>query len=153
MSLEARFPPSNLAKSRRTETVRKLSHQLWLSHAVNYVALDRRFVSWDAEEGSATARLSTSLLSFEEVDWPELRKHKRVVLLAEAGSGKSAELQEQARAVTAAREFGFYSQVKDVARTGLVESLGKTHQERLGARTLTGTAFRCLPSVIVRLCG
>ncbi len=100
---------------------------------MTYVALDRRFVSWNEEEGSALERLSAPWRNLEAVPWSELRKYKRVVLLAEAGSGKSAELKEQARAVSAAGAYGFYTEVKAVAREGLAESLGGAHRARFTA--------------------
>src|SRR6185437_10897711 len=95
---------------------------------MTYIALDRRFVSWNEEEGSALERLSAPWRNFEAMPWSELRKQKRVVLLAEAGSGKSAELKEQARAVSAEGAYGFYTEVKAVAREGLAESLGGAHR-------------------------
>lgn len=92
--------------------------------------MDRRFVSWDAEEGSALERLSAPLRNLDAVPWSELRKLKRVVLLAEAGSGKSAELKEQARAATAEGAYGFYTEVKELAREGLAPSLGAANRVR-----------------------
>jgi len=109
---------------------------------MNYVALDRRFRSWDEEEGSALNRNSTPWHDAGGVPWGELRKRKRVVLLAEAGSGKSAELKEQARLVSAEGGYGFYTEVKVVAREGLDESLGASGRARFTAwKTCTEPGF------------
>jgi hypothetical protein len=97
---------------------------------MTYIALDRRFISWNEKEASAIERLAAHWPNLDDVDWAELRKRQRVVILAEAGSGKSAELTEQVHRLTAAATFGFYSQVKDVARDGLVESWGAADRER-----------------------
>ena len=96
---------------------------------MTYVTLDRRFVSWKEKEGSAFDRLSTRR-NAERVTWSELRKRKRVALLAEAGSGKTTELREQARMVTAEGGYGVYAEVKLVAREGLAGSLGPACRAR-----------------------
>ena len=49
---------------------------------VTYVALDRRFVAWREEEGSAIHRLRHPRLYADDIDWKELQKHHRVVILA-----------------------------------------------------------------------
>src|SRR4051794_16872603 len=65
----------------------------------DYVHLDRRFRDLTDEELEAPEALA----SFNDRDflpadgWPELLRHPRVVLLAEAGSGKSEEMRQQAR--------------------------------------------------------
>jgi len=65
------------------------------------------------------------------LDWPKLLQHRRVVLLAEAGSGKSEELKAQARQLIANGQFGFYATVQDVARQGLDGALDNPARARL----------------------
>lgn len=65
--------------------------------------------------------------------WPELLAKRRVVVLAEAGSGKTEELLEQARLQTAAGKFAFYATVQDVGRDGLEHVLRPPDRARLNA--------------------
>ncbi len=55
--------------------------------------------------------------------WDELLAIRRVVILAEAGSGKTEELRERARLLLAAGKFAFYATVQDVGRDGLESAL------------------------------
>ena len=43
------------------------------------------------------------------LEWPELREHRRVVLLAEASSGKSAEFRNQSDTLHAAGHPAFFA--------------------------------------------
>lgn len=65
--------------------------------------------------------------------WPDLLAKRRVVILAEAGSGKTEELTEQARLQTAAGKFAFYATVQDVGRDGLEGALRAADRARLNA--------------------
>jgi hypothetical protein len=53
------------------------------------------------------------------IEWPELLEHRRVVLLAEASSGKSAEFRHQADTVCAAGSPAFFVTVEELADYGL----------------------------------
>ncbi len=55
--------------------------------------------------------------------WPEVLRHRRVVLLAEAGSGKTREMQEQAARLHAGGRFAFFAALEDLDRSGLAGSL------------------------------
>jgi hypothetical protein len=100
---------------------------------VIYVPLDRRFVAWREKEGGAIQRLRDPRLFADDIDWKELQKHHRVVILAEAGSGKTQELSAQARALVSEGVFAFYTTVKDAAIEGFAESLPDAERERLPA--------------------
>ena len=50
--------------------------------------------------------------------WEDLLAKRRVVILAEAGSGKSTELAERYRLVAANRQFSFLATVQDVGQDG-----------------------------------
>lgn len=63
--------------------------------------------------------------------WPELLAKRRVVMLAEAGSGKTEELLEQARLQSAADKYAFYATVQDVSRGGLENALRPSDREQL----------------------
>ncbi|MGH8217722.1 MAG: hypothetical protein ACREUT_04025 [Steroidobacteraceae bacterium] len=98
-----------------------------------HIALDRRFISWDEKEGSAGERLTTLRGNSDDISWSEIRKHRRVVILAEAGSGKTEELRDQARELMGEGAFAFYNTVREVAREGLAESMQSAERERLAA--------------------
>ena len=76
---------------------------------MNTIQLGRRFYEW--REGAlehsryrATVGLSDGLLG-----WEDLLARRRIVILAEAGSGKTTELAEQARLRSTAGKFAFYA--------------------------------------------
>lgn len=97
------------------------------------VVLDRRFIAWREEEGSPIQRLRDPRLYADDIDWSELQKHHRVVILAEAGSGKTEELRAQARALASEGSFAFYTTVH-AAIEGFAESLPDAERGRLAAR-------------------
>jgi hypothetical protein len=97
------------------------------------IPLNRQFYEWKENTDSlvrssyrVAAGLSNGLL-----DWPELIAKRRVVILAEAGSGKTEELAEQARQQTAAGRFAVYATVQDVGRDGLDKALRLVDRQRL----------------------
>lgn len=97
------------------------------------VALDRRFYEWRGDvDGLVHSRYSAAT-DFPDglLGWTDLLTKRRVVILAEAGSGKTEELKEQARLQAAAGEFAFYATVQDVGRVGLENALRLADQERL----------------------
>ncbi|HME21397.1 MAG TPA: hypothetical protein VKI44_08625 [Acetobacteraceae bacterium] len=96
------------------------------------IDLDRRFVPWDDKDGSAIDAYAMSGWSRYSDDWPNLLKKRRVVILAEAGSGKTEELRERARLLTQAGQFAFYATVQDVGDDGLDGALRQADQVRLG---------------------
>jgi hypothetical protein len=100
---------------------------------VTHVALDRRFIAWREEEGSAIQRLKDPRLYADDIDWKELQKHRRVVILAEAGSGKTEELGAQAQALTSQGSFAFHTTVQNAGIEGFAESLPEAEQKRLVA--------------------
>jgi hypothetical protein len=55
--------------------------------------------------------------------WSELRDHRRVVLLAEASSGKSAEFRNQADTLLAARRAAFFVTIEELADHGFEAAL------------------------------
>ncbi|UTH74432.1 hypothetical protein [Chromobacterium sp. IIBBL 290-4] len=99
------------------------------------IPLNRQFYEWKEKTDElallryrAAAGLSNGLLG-----WPELLVRRRVVILAEAGSGKTEELVEQARQQTAAGRFAVYATVQDVGRYGLDKALRLVDRQRLNA--------------------
>ncbi len=97
------------------------------------IPLDRRFNEWcdDADQrlsGRRKARVSHGSLA-----WSDLLAKRRVVILAEAGSGKTAELVAQASLQAAAGKTAFYATVQNVGRDGLERALRPADRARLQA--------------------
>lgn len=88
------------------------------------VSLGRRFIL--CEQTDDPERTEANLQLFAEdgsLSWEELLKKRRVVVLAEAGSGKTTELEEQARHVQERGDFAFLSTVQNVGEKGLSSAL------------------------------
>jgi hypothetical protein len=87
------------------------------------IPLDRRFVEWSESEASDPELRARWGFKHQDRTWDSLLTKQGVVILAEAGSGKSEELKEQAARKIAAAGFAFYAFVQDVGRQGLNEAL------------------------------
>ena len=87
------------------------------------IGLDRRFIEW-GDGDLADPEVIHRWNSEELVDWESILKRRRVVVLAEAGSGKTTEMKEQARLHQAAGKFAVYATVEDVGIDGLDNALG-----------------------------
>jgi hypothetical protein len=97
------------------------------------IALDRRFFEWRDDGLSDPEFLARWGHSKDLMPWNAVLERRRVVLLAEAGSGKSEEMREQARLRTAAGQFAVYGTVEDVGRDGLEGALVAGDRARLTA--------------------
>lgn len=100
-----------------------------------FIQLDRQFVEWD-DKDPAEAEAETRFLMGRlngSLDWPSLLKRHRVVILAEAGSGKSKELTAQAELQGNAGNYAFCTTVQEVARDGLPGCLGTANREQFEA--------------------
>ena len=91
-----------------------------------FIELKRQFVEWRERDGELSDPELYVRFGFGDKSkgWPDLCELHRVVVLAEAGSGKTDELKEQARRLSASGAFAFYSTVQDVGREGLESSVG-----------------------------
>ena len=104
------------------------------------IPLDRRFYEWREDaDGLAHSRYRAAAgVSDGLLGWPDLLAKRRVVILAEAGSGKTEELTEQARLQTAAGKFAFYATVQDVGRDGFDKAFRPADWPRLDAWRKSG---------------
>lgn len=92
--------------------------------SVGVIALDRRFYEWKNEE-PPDPRMHRALgLGDVGIGWDDLLSKWRAVVLAEAGSGKSTEMEERARLIRADGRAAFYAAVEDVGRDGLDAAVG-----------------------------
>jgi hypothetical protein len=98
------------------------------------IPLDRRFFEWEEKEHDALSDpdlLSRFGISDGAKSWDDLLKRRRVVILAEAGSGKTEEMKEQARRLNADDKTAFYATVQDVGHLGLANALSGADRARL----------------------
>jgi hypothetical protein len=97
------------------------------------IELNRRFVEC-AEDGQSDPDLVARFgRTGGTLGWDDLLKRRKVVFLAEAGSGKTTELVARARAVPAEMGDAFYATVEDVGRLGLEGALRAAERERISA--------------------
>ena len=98
-----------------------------------FVDLDRRFVDLTDVELEDTERL-VYLSAYEygpSVGWRDLLEHPRVILLADAGAGKTREMQEQVRRLVGQNYFAFFLPLEMLDTTPLREVLSGNEEERL----------------------
>ena len=67
-----------------------------------------------------------------DIGWPELLESARVILLAEAGAGKTAEMQQQANRLAGEGRFAFFVPLESLDREPIAEVLSVAEEERLG---------------------
>jgi hypothetical protein len=95
------------------------------------IVLNRQFFEWREGELSDQDLILRLRGSADLLSWERISARRRVVILAEAGSGKTVEMREQARRRTEAAQFAFYATVEDVGRDGLDSALGTGDRARL----------------------
>lgn len=90
---------------------------------MDYVPLDRSFAPL-AKDRPANVDMGRYGRSYDGwVGWEDILTRRRVVLLAEASSGKTEELRQQARARTKAGEAGFFVRIEDLDGGELSDAL------------------------------
>jgi len=115
---------------------------------VSIIALNRRFIEWNDKELPDPEIRDAFGLSEGGLGWDELLQKRRVVILAEAGSGKTTEMQERARITAANGSFSFFVAVEDVGRDGLERALSaRDHQALCTWHISTGDAWFFVDSV------
>ena len=99
------------------------------------IALNRQFFEWREGKFSDPDLILRLGGSADLLSWESISARRRVVILAEAGSGKTVEMREQARRRTEAGQFAFYATLEDVGHDGLDSALrpGERHAWCLGA--------------------
>ena len=93
------------------------------------IDLDRRFSELSEETASAASDYLRGAYSFGLKNWNDLLKFRRIVILAEAGSGKTEELKRRTSLLAEDKKAAFYTTVQAVAKEGLVNSLGTKNQD------------------------
>jgi hypothetical protein len=95
------------------------------------IELDRQFVEFREDEKSDPDALARFGRSIGTLGWINLLARRRVVLLAEAGSGKTTEMKARALRQSCAGEHSFYATVEDVGRKGLAQAMRFPDRARL----------------------
>jgi hypothetical protein len=112
------------------------------------IALNRRFDEWREQDPPNSDLRPPFGRPGGALGWDYLLAKRRVVLLAEAGSGKTVEMAEQARLQTEAGRFAFYATVEDVGHDGLESALRAADRTRLATwRTSNEAAWFFIDSV------
>ena len=100
-----------------------------------FINLQRRFRNLTDAELEDTEHL----VSFGEygvdlnIGWPELLRHARVILLAEAGAGKTMEMEEQAKRLVADGRFAFFVALESLDSEPYVCLLSSADKEKFEA--------------------
>lgn len=87
------------------------------------IALNRRFFEWHDGKMPDPDFVLRYARAADSLSWDGIAARQRVVILAEAGSGKTEEMREQARLRATAGQFSFFATVEDVDRDGLDRAL------------------------------
>ncbi len=97
---------------------------------VTPIDLDRRFLPWKEGEDADADIWARYRLSDATLGWTDLLKRRRVVVLAEGGSGKSTEFLWQTEQLTAAGQDAWYFSVQQVGENGIENSLRPADRAR-----------------------
>jgi hypothetical protein len=97
------------------------------------IELNRRFVECRDNEESDPDLVARFARTDSTLGWTDLLRKRRVVFLAEAGSGKTTEMITHAREQAEAGRASFYVSLEDVGRQGLGEALRPVDRPRFAA--------------------
>lgn len=87
------------------------------------IDLNRQFQVLDEKETSTQQLFDLLSITDGSLGWDELLENRRVVILAEAGNGKSAELMFQSEKLASNKKISFFSPLHEVAKCGLEDAL------------------------------
>ena len=110
---------------------------------MHFVDLKRRFHELtDAEQEDTELLVALSAYEFgPAIGWPELLEHARVIVLAEAGAGKTREMEEQAKHLEKEGRFAFFVPLEDLDRESIANVLSPLDEKRLEAWKADGRAL------------
>lgn len=94
------------------------------------VDLERKFIPYRSSDDGMTDVLRWGW-QHEAVSWESILKHRLVVILGEAGSGKTTEFRQRAMQRSAEGCYAFYLTVEDLGRNGVTEGLPPADLDRL----------------------
>ena len=98
----------------------------------NFIDLDRQFHALTDAELEDTVNLAALGDYGLGIGWPKLlEQHDRVILLAEAGAGKTAEMRQQAERLAEEGRFAFFVALESLDREPVEDVLSVNEAERL----------------------
>ena len=109
-------------------------------HMNGFIDLDRRFRPLtDSELEDAESLAARSDYGFG-IGWPKLLEYRRLILLAEAGAGKTAEMRQQAKRLAEEGRFAFFVELESLDREPVENVLSPDAKERLDEWKTDGEA-------------
>ena len=97
------------------------------------ISLDRKFIDVQPGEKLDFSLHDVFYARHGSDGWDSLLQHRRIVILAEAGSGKTTELRLQAETLTQKGEITFYVPLHRVAKEGLPKALSSKDRATFSA--------------------
>jgi hypothetical protein len=97
------------------------------------IELNRRFIPCGDDERSDPDIVARFEGTAGTLGWEDLLPKRRVVLLAEAGCGKTTEMEARASALVANGRIAFYATVQDIGQRGVEGALKRADRARLAA--------------------
>lgn len=98
---------------------------------LTFVRLNRRFIPWADEKATIEMASVWERSVRGHLEWTHLLEHQRIIVLAEAGSGKSEELEDQARSLSSEGKPVFHLTVQELAKDGLAGALTNAKRTEL----------------------
>lgn len=95
-----------------------------------FIDLQRRFTDLTAselEDPELLASMNERAMR-DSIGWPELLQNSRVVILAEAGAGKTREMIEQTNRLIAEEQFAFFVALESLDREPLIDLLSASQE-------------------------
>ena len=96
-----------------------------------FIDLDRRFRPLTDSELEDAESLAAGSDYGSGIGWPKLLKYRRLILLAEAGAGKTAEMRQQAKRLVEEDRFAFFVELESLDREPVEDVLPAGDEERL----------------------
>ena len=100
-------------------------------HVKRFIDLDRRFHRLTDSELEDAESLAARSDYGSGIGWPELLKYRRLILLAEAGAGKTEEMRQQAKRLAEEDRFAFFVELESLDREPVENVLPADGKERL----------------------
>ena len=101
----------------------------------NSVALDRTFIVVSDESAGLSSEQAVPVARalHREETWAQLLQRPYIVVLGEAGTGKSTEFDRQAAQLSSEGQWAFFVEITSLATNGLINSIDPEDAERIKA--------------------
>lgn len=120
----------------------------WSGNAMTFVELDRCFVPLKKDQEPILDVGIWGRKFAGWIDWPQLLDYRRVVLLAEASSGKSEEFRSHQQRLSAEGKPAFFVRIEELAELGFEAALEPSSAKSFADwRDGAGEAFFFLDSI------